>query len=146
MTEPRSARPGIHTGPHPFQRLRRFFNRGRCRACYLHKREHPVQTWTVLRPIGDRSRAFGDGLASKRRLAPGGVISNPPETLLGDLGPEYVIPRGGRFQEALGRARSRWRARRGAPELGLMSRAEAKRIAYPGRARASRRHGRPAGR
>lgn len=38
--------------PHEFGPLRRFWNRGRCRACYWPESEHPRLLWSVARPLG----------------------------------------------------------------------------------------------
>lgn len=43
-------------GPHDFVPLRRRFNGGRCRACYIHERYHPIEGWTAARPLGDNAR------------------------------------------------------------------------------------------
>jgi hypothetical protein len=45
-------------GPHGFERLRRFRNKGRCRTCLLHERYHGdghLPNWPLSRAVGDRS-------------------------------------------------------------------------------------------
>jgi hypothetical protein len=44
----------VQVSPHPFAPLRRWFNRGRCAACYVHEHAHPVGGWTTARPWGDK--------------------------------------------------------------------------------------------
>jgi hypothetical protein len=41
-----------NVAPHAFIPLRRFFNRGRCRACFAHESAHPVG-WRTARPMGN---------------------------------------------------------------------------------------------
>jgi hypothetical protein len=41
-------------GPHSFAPIRRFFNRGRCRACYWPESEHPREGWSTARPLGEK--------------------------------------------------------------------------------------------
>lgn len=45
--------------PHAFEALKAWDNRehGRCRACYLPRKSHPVRVWVPARPLGDRRRA-----------------------------------------------------------------------------------------
>jgi hypothetical protein len=40
--------------PHTFMPLRRWFNRGRCRACFLPPAKHPTTSWVPSRPWGDK--------------------------------------------------------------------------------------------
>jgi hypothetical protein len=49
----RRTEPMTQVGPHEFKPLRRFFNKGRCEACYLHEDYHPVNGWTQARPMFD---------------------------------------------------------------------------------------------
>jgi len=45
-------------GPHLFTPLQRFFNRHRCRACYIHEADHPTTRWHAARPLGDKRLPF----------------------------------------------------------------------------------------
>jgi len=56
-------------GPHAFIPLRRFVNRGRCRACYLHEQDHPTRRWHAARPLGDSRRLFGPEVGQDRNVA-----------------------------------------------------------------------------
>lgn len=47
----------VQAAPHPFVRLRRWANRGRCRHCFLHERHHPIRWWVAARPVGDLTPA-----------------------------------------------------------------------------------------
>jgi hypothetical protein len=49
----RRTEPVNQVGPHRFTPLRRFFNKGRCRACFVPERAHPVEGWTRSRSLGD---------------------------------------------------------------------------------------------
>jgi hypothetical protein len=46
--------PEIRVGPHEFDRLS-WRHRNKCRACYLPRDLHPIETWVWARPIGDTS-------------------------------------------------------------------------------------------
>jgi hypothetical protein len=53
---PRDTTPAQNqVGPHEFVPLRRWRNRGRCRACYLNAAYHPVRGWVAARPLGDKA-------------------------------------------------------------------------------------------
>jgi hypothetical protein len=54
------------TGPHAFHPLRRFFNRGRCRHCYVHADAHPVNGWVLSRPLGDKRLPWEQKASSSR--------------------------------------------------------------------------------
>lgn len=45
-------------GPHGFEPARRWFNRGRCRACYFHEDTHPLSQWSPARPLGDMALPY----------------------------------------------------------------------------------------
>ena len=46
---------GCQVGPHEFRPLKKWRNRGRCEACYVHENVHPVTGWTPSRHYGDKS-------------------------------------------------------------------------------------------
>ena len=58
-------------GPHEFEPLRRFRNRGRCRACYVHEDSHPLTGWAEARPLGNKALpTAGARVGVSRREAP----------------------------------------------------------------------------
>jgi hypothetical protein len=52
---------GVDTAPHEFAPLKRWFNRGRCRACLAHEDIHPALGWLPARPLYDTSEAYKYG-------------------------------------------------------------------------------------
>lgn len=57
----------VQVSPHDYQPLRRWWNRGRCRACYVHQDAHPVPAYSPARPVGDK-RTTRQWLKAGRRL------------------------------------------------------------------------------
>lgn len=57
----------VQVAPHEFRPLKRWRNRGRCEACYVHERAHPVMGWTPARHYDDKC------LPSSTRAMMGGV-------------------------------------------------------------------------
>jgi hypothetical protein len=52
----------VSVQPHNYEPLQRFFNRGRCRACLLHEREHIpgrfYPDWPPARAWGEKTEAL----------------------------------------------------------------------------------------
>jgi hypothetical protein len=55
----------VSVGPHDFKPLRRFFNRGRCRACHADRGRHPVNAYSRARPLGDKSLPYDVKLSDR---------------------------------------------------------------------------------
>ncbi len=45
---------GDGTGPHEFAPLKRWWNRGRCKHCFVPRIDHPVRGWVEARALGDK--------------------------------------------------------------------------------------------